>query len=857
MSWATNESSGLSSGNEFSSGSIDNVLESLNPNDIESIEVLKDASATAIYGSRAGHGVIIVTTKRGKNKKVSVTYSGLATVQEVRKNYELLDAKEYMTARNKAAYETYLRSNALDVYSDYITLAPGHVVSDFVPQYSDEDIANARTTDWLDKVTRTGLQQSHNLSMTGGNESTQYLASVNYFSQDAVLKSDGISRFTTRFNLDQRLSRYVKAGLTFSVNRNQYESPSLDGNFEGILSGAMRFNPTVPGRDENGNYSKDPVRSITPNPVSLLEITDNSVKDRLLGMAYVEAEPIKGLRLKASLGADRREAKRSTYVPKTTEYGASKGGQASISETDDLDYLMDLTATYTKEINQHNFTVLAGYSYQEFNSKSFSAGNEDFMLDAFLYNNLGVGALARPSVGSGASKSALGSYFARLNYSFLGRYLLTATVRADGDSDFNPEYHWGYFPSASIGWRFSDEAFMQPFAAWLSNGKIRVGYGQTGNSNVGNRIQNTYWAGYDSVFGESFATGIRAGQLGNPKLKWETTTELNVGLDLGFLNNRINLAAEYYDRTISDLLVTNKSLLSYNEITTIAANIGKTQGRGVEVTLNTVNVTGKDLEWSTDLTYSFYRDRWLERDPEWKPYVYESVDDPIRAAFSLVSDGLLQAGETPPEHQKTLLPGQVKIKDLSGEDGVPDGKIDDYDRVYQGTYDPAFLFGFNNTLRYKKFDLNIYFYGEINRRRGLSPYITYMYEISNGSNVSKEVLNAWYHDNQGSKYTSIFESDYGTADYYTQLISYVRCRNITLGYTLPLSKKIVQRARIYVDVNNPFILTNWTGLDPETDSGSYRQKSGSVHQYEYNPNSDGRFQYPNVTSFSFGVDITF
>ena len=858
VSSTATETSGLGTpGSWYSTGSMDNMLESLNPNDIESIEVLKDASATAIYGSRAGHGVIIGTTKRGKQEKVSVTYSGLASVQNIRKNYELLDAKEYMIARNKTSYETYLKTNGLDIYGNYITMPAGHVTPIFYPLYSYQQIAGARTTDWMGEVTRTGLQQSHNLSMTGGSESTQYMASVNYFSQDGVIKSDAMKRFTTRFNLDQRLSRYVKAGLTFSINRNQNNTPVQDGNYSGIISGAMQFNPTVPVFDENGKYSVDPVRAITPNPVSLLEITDYSIKDRLMGMAYVEAEPVKGLLLKASLGADRRHAKRNMYLPKTTVAGAQTGGFASISEIDNMDYLMDLTATYTKEINRHNFTVLAGYSYQEFNDASVSANNQDFILDAFLYNNLGAGAYARPGVGSGANKSALGSYFGRLNYSFLGKYLFTATVRADGSSNFLPENRWGYFPSASLGWRFGDEAFMESFSSWLSNGKLRVGYGQTGNSNVGNRILSTYWPGYNSVLGESFALGIRPGQLGNPNLKWETTTELNVGLDLGFLNNRVNLAAEYYDRTVSDLLVTNKSLLSYHEITTIAANIGKTQGRGVELTLNTVNVAGKDLQWTTDVTYSFYRDRWKERDPEWKPAVYQAVDDPIRAMFSYESDGLLQAGETPPEHQKTLLPGQVKLKDLSGEDGVPDGKINDYDVVYMGTSDPAFLFGFNNTLRYKSFDLNIYFYGEVNRRRGLSGYIARMYSITtDGDNVSKEVLNAWYHNNQGSKYTSIIASDYGTGDYYTQLISYARCRNITLGYTLPLSKKIVNRARIYADLNNPFIFTNWTGLDPETDSGSY-SFSTSTQGFSHNPNSDRTFQYPNVTSVSFGVDITF
>jgi TonB-linked SusC/RagA family outer membrane protein len=604
--------------------------------------------------------------------------------------------------------------------------------------------------------------------------------------------------------------------------------------------------------DANGNFAIDPDRPQTANPATLLEVTDNSTKNRALGSAYLEVEPVKGLVLKASLGADLRNAKRKMYLPKAIPMGAAYGGWANISESDNIDYLMDLTATWMKEIGAHNFTLLAGYSYQGFHGEGVSASNQDFLLDAFLYNNLGTGAAAKPGVGSWANKSALGSYFARLNYSFLGRYLLTATMRADGDSDFNPEYRWGYFPSASVGWRFSDEAFMQPFAAWLSNGKLRASYGQTGNSNIGNKIQDTYVSGSGYVFGDTHTPSFRAEQLGNPKLKWETTTELNIGLDLGFFGGRINVAAEYYDRVISDLLAT-KTLLSYNEITSIAANIGKTQGRGFELTLNTVNLRGRDFEWSTDLTYSFYRDRWLERDPEWKPAPYELATDPIRSSYTTLTDGLMQAGETPPAHQPNLLPGQVKIIDISGPNGEPDGKLDQYDMVYQGSQDPDFYFGINNTLRYKNFDLNIYFYGTVNQRRGYSYYeeTAIPTDSRNVSVLSPEV---WYHDNQGSQYPSIIGSDYGVGGYYSNRISYLRCRNITLGYVVPLSKKIVERMRVYADVNNPFIITNYTGADPETD-GLDREYATTTGGSEKLPRVG--FAYPNVTTFTFGVDITF
>ena len=416
------------------------------------------------------------------------------------------------------------------------------------------------------------------------------------------------------------------------------------------------------------------------------------------------------------------------------------------------------------------------------------------------------------------------------------------TLRADGASNFDPDNRWGYFPSISAGWRFSDEPFMKNLTNVISNGKLRFSYGQTGNSNVGNRTMSLFNTGYNTVFGNTAYTGVYASQLGNPNLTWETTKEFNVGLDLGFFNNRISMTMEYFNRTISDLLVKEKSLPSYNEVTTIASNIGETQSQGFEFSLNTINIDNKDWTWTTDITLSLYRDRWKERDPNWKPAAYQKEDDWIRSIYSYVSDGLLQPGETAPKHQPTLLPGQVKLKDLD-----KNGVLDDKDKVLLGSQDPAFLFGFNNTVRYKNFDLNVYFYGEVNALKGQSYYEswgTMGYGLVQGRNSSKGYAETWSHDNTNAKYPNILGAgDNGAGDYFMKKISYLRCRNITLGYTIPISKKILNSIRVYVDVNNPFILTNWTGLDPETDTSS----DASINTYSY----------PNVTSFSLGVDITF
>jgi TonB-linked SusC/RagA family outer membrane protein len=833
--------SNLGSGSIYNAGRTDNLLESLNPNDIASIEILKDAGSTAIYGSRAGHGVIIVTTKRGRKDQMRINYSGNVSVQNMRNGYKMLDAREYMEHWNKVEYERYLQRNGMDIYSSYIATNPNPAA--FVPLFSDGQITAAKTTDYFDKVTRTGLQHSHNLSITNGTERTQYMVSINYTDQQGVVKNNNMNRLSANMNLDQQLSKYVKTGVSLNLSRNRYDNiPLGDDEFEnsGIIVSAVKFAPYIPVRDGNGKYSLNPDMTQVPNPVSLLDITDNTIKDRLLGSAYLQVEPIKNLLLKVSLGMDRKYAKRKAYLPTVTLSGASTNGNANITQEDKTDYIMDLTANYSRDIGNHSFTALAGYSFQRFNTEGMYAGNTNFPIDGFLYNNLSAGNGARPSVNSWASKSSLGSYFGRINYSFMGKYLLTATLRADGDSNFNPGYRWGYFPSVSAGWRFVDESFMQSLANVISNGKIRVGYGQTGNSNVGNKILNAYGTGTGYVFGNNGTTGIQVVRLGNPALTWETTSEFNIGLDLGFLKNRINVSMEYYNRTISDLLATGKSLISYNEIRTMAANIGKTRGKGFELTLNTVNISTEKTFWSTDLTFSLYRDRWEQRDPTLKMPAYQSAKDPIRSIYRYKSNGIMAVGETAPAWQPALLPGQIKLQNLADESGAPD-RLNQYDVKLIGSEDPAFNFGFNNTVRYGNFDLNIYFYGEVGRWRSASYYNSWVagYSGKNVQNLSKGTFKSWFHDNRNTSQPSVLEDIYSsyTNDYWLKKISYIRCRNITLGYTIPVSKKILNSIRVYADVNNPFVITNWNGVDPETDND--------------------RYAYPNVTSFSLGIDISF
>ena len=827
-------SGSLSSGDDFyKAGNIDNVLESLNPDDIESISVLKDAASTAIYGARAGHGVVLITTKRGKSQKPRVTYSGMGSVQVARSNYKMLDTRMYMDMYNKQRYEEWLKLNGMGIYEGYVD-KPSESPTQYKPTFNNDQILMASGTDWLDAVMRNGYTQQHNLSVNGGTDKTRYLASINYMDQEGIVKQNGVSRFSARLNLDQELSKYVSFGLTATYSQNKYDNVHLgdDANeYSGVLTGAIQANPTVPIYNSEGNFSVDPNRPFVANPVSLLEIKDNTLKDRIIGSAFVSVKPINDLEIKVQLGADRSSQKRSSYWPKTTLYGEQYNGKADISQEYNTTYLMELTAQYSKTLGDHNLKAIGGYSFQKFKTEGVSAGNSDFLVDGFGYNSLGDGNYKKPSVDSWASINSIASLFARVNYSYKSKYLLEATVRADAASNFDPENRWGYFPSVSAGWLMSEENFMKGASNWLSILKLRASYGQTGNSNVGYRIYDYYSVGRNSIIGGAESTGVYASELGNKSLTWETTSEFNIGVDFGMFNNRFKLSAEYFNRRITDLLVTNKPLPFYNEVNKIAGNVGSTQSQGVEITVNTVNIVTNDFEWDTTLTLSHYNDRWLKRDPNWKPRAYEKENDPIRAWWEYEAIGILQPGEKAPEAQKDLVPGMMKLKDQDGN-----GVLGDEDKVYMGNGDPKIIYGLNNSFRYKNFDLNVYFYGEAGRKRGTSYYEGWT-RMDNGINVSTYSLKAFNSNNLTATDPTYVRGGNGWGDYYVKSIYYIRCGSITLGYKVPISQEIVKNLRVYVDVNNPFVITNWTGLDPETDNGTYA--------------------YPNVTSYNFGVSISF
>ncbi len=845
----SNDSPEPGNGTQYSYGSRSH-LNSLNPNDIESIEILKDASATAIYGARAANGVVLITTKRGKSG-LKLNYSGSYTAQYIDKPFEVYDATNYMIQTNQILRERWLREKKLYPYG---TTDPSTVPAFSGQRFTQDQIDKAgKGTNWWNQIMRPGNVQNHNVSITFGNEKMRSYVSLGLYNNKGVVQGSAIERISSKINLDYTINKYLQAGLSYMgaiINNNNVQMGEGEWGDSNMIMSALLYDPSVPVKDEDGNYSEMSWYANLPNPVSYQEVSDKTKQTRNLSNFYLQIEPVKNMQIKSSIGYDGQSSVRETYFPKVFLLGKNKDGQASIGQASREDMLFNTVATYTFDVaTKHKVVLMAGYEYQQFNANGHSLGASDFFTDAFLYNNIGVANQEKYAIGSYRNREVLASYFGRMNYNFLERYLLTLNLRYDGSDKFGKNNKWGFFPSASVGWRLSEEKFMKGFEQ-LSNLKVRISYGQTGNSSIGSNA----FAFYDPssnrfAFDSSPVTGVELSQIENNDLKWETTTELNLGLDFGFFNSRISGSFEFFNKTISDLLG-SRDLRSWMVVPTVSANLGKTQSRGIELTLNTVNIKTHDFQWSTDFTFTRYRDRWKERSPDVVLSPWQKVDDPIRAIYYWQTDGIIQIGETV-DHMPNAVPGNAKVKDVNGFDenmnytGYPDGIINEADIVFLGTSDPDFSVGLNNTFKHKGFDLNIYTYGVFNQlafngvKRKYIGYSSHM--VEDGTNLWVEASKRWSSENPNGIYPSDATNSYMGADAWTlEDATFVRIKNITLGYNFPkqLLTKEIRSVRVYADVQNPFLFTGWEGMDPEI--------AGS-----------NKAPYPNQRSYSIGVNLEF
>ncbi len=844
------------------------ILNTFNPNDIESIEVLKDASATAIYGARAAHGVILITTKRGKEGKPIIQYSTSYAIQKYNNSFDVLPLNEWMQVRNEAAWEQWnFENNVIPYGNKTLEEAKANPVSgDFYKLYTQNAIDNVGAgTDWLGLTTQNGGIQQHNLSISGGNKSTKYLLSGNYFNQDGVIKNSGFQRYSFRANIDQDLSKYFRVGVNFSFSRINNQNSSLGGDQwenSGIIRASIQQGPHIQAIDENGNYPLNPQLSQQPNPYSLLTITDQGRVERTMLNSYLDFMPVKDLVIKLKAGMDRGMTNRWTYLPKTTLAGQLENGKATIANTDKNNYLIEATANYSKKIGEnHQFVILGGVSEEKFIDRYNSEGNTNFISDAFLWNNLNAGTGTK-SVGSAGTDNVMASYFGRLNYILKDRYLMTLTLRTDGASVFAENNKWATFPSVALGWNIADESFFAGAKDVVSMLKLRLSYGQTGNASIGSNAFASYTAYPAYLTGDEVKNiGVSLSRLENPDLKWETTTELNLGVDFSLFKDRVSGSFELYSRVISDLLAM-KPINSYNEINEVMANVGETQSKGFELSVTTYNMNKNDFEWKTMFTFASYHDNWRKRADDWKPSVYESETDPIRAIYTRVSDGIMQVGDVVPA-QPELKPGAIKIADINGyvrdadgnptvdengrflRTGAPDGIIDDADTKLLGTSDPKLIAGMSNMFRYKNFDLSFDFNGMFGRQMSDPNYTAYGVSAEGiytyGYNGLRTVKDRWTPEKPSTTHPGSYYgwSPYGQGDFFLQKAWFIRMQNITFGYNLPKKwvGKVLSQANIHVDAQNLFVITPYTGVDPETDSYTAA--------------------YPYVRTFTLGLNIIF
>ncbi len=867
-----NESIEPESGNQYHAGTR-NPLNNINPSDIESIEILKDASSTAIYGARAANGVVLITTKRGKDG-VKVSFTSRYSVQNISNYTEMLNADEFMDM-----YDLHRKQFLYAEKGIYPYGIKEETTTSYKPKFTEEvrqtiyDKVGIEGTNWFDEVTRTGTISDNNLSISGGTQKTKYFSSLNYYDQNGVVINSAFKRFSGRLNVDQEITKNIKTGITLTGSQIDNQNAALgNGYWElvGVIGSALGFPPIYPVYDELGKYSENELYTNNPNPVSYNELIDQTLEKRWIGSTFLDIKIIDGLTFRPSVGFDDVSANRTQYMPKTFKFGAAENGVANHGINGSFAYLIDAVFNYNKKISDdHNISAVTGYSFQNYTKEGVSTKNSDFFTDAFGANKIDAGASV-PITKSFKEATSTQSYFGRVNYGFKSKYLISLTGRYDGSDRFGENNRYGFFPSAALGWNIAKENFMAS-TDFLNELKLRLSIGQTGNSDIGGNAYAYYGPAVKYQFGNVIKPGMVKTQQENPNLKWETTTEKNIGIDYGFFNNRLYGSFEYFNKNVSDLLYKQKQQI-YQQVEFVYQNIGKTETKGFEFNLNANILTGA-FKWSTNFNISNYKAKWVERAPDaitsLDPNV--SVTDYMRPLYYYEADHIMQIGETAP-YGLAYIPGNLIVKDLNSwkvdangkfildtygrkvKSGIPDGKIDDADKKFLGTFDPKLIFGIGNTFSFKGIDLTFLFYGMSNYWINNNSYnfnVLRTEFLYGGFNRGKEYLDTWTPENQDGKVPAAVQNHFqqGFDTYKFQKISFIRLRTITLQYSIP-TKIWGSDVKVYIDGTNLLTFSNLKDMDPENityeDGGSQYQNTGG-----------GLYAYPNQKTITFGVSVDF
>jgi TonB-linked SusC/RagA family outer membrane protein len=886
----SNSGASLGLGDALGNGSNSTVspLSTIDPADIVSMEILKDASATAIYGAQGANGVVLITTKRGKAGEAKFTYNGMAAWNRQTKRLDMMNLREYANF-----YNTFVETGETEASA----------------KLSDPSILG-KGTNWQDAVFQTAFQQSHQVSAQGGSEKVQYYVSGSYMDQEGTIIGSEFNRLSLRVNLDAQLKKWLKMGFS-ATYADTKDNLKLADSDQGLISYSLTTIPSIPIYNIDGSYSSISQEGYTnPNPIAMALMDDITLKrQKLSGNIFFEVTPFKDLVWHTELGYDLQWSKGETYEPMVSlgNWVRSSNESRKQNNTNKFWQIKNYL-TYSHTFDKHSVTAMLGQECWKSNYDYMSIYNTGLPSDEVHNPALGTGT---PTISNGWGTSTMASFFTRWTYSYDSRYNLTYTYRRDGSSNFGPENRWAGFHSVAGSWRFSEEKFVRDAVGkWLSNGKLRIGWGQTGNSNIGSYL----WGSAISVMETGLGTSYKPRQIANPSIKWETQEQWNVGLDLGLFHDRVNLVVDWYRKESKDMLM-QLQLPSYmgtsgNVSSALAApygNYGDILNTGWEFTLNTHPLIGK-FQWDSDFQISFNKNKLISLSDgstnasvvgygQWSDVVsLTQVGQSLFCFYGYVTDGLYTSKEDIETSAKpaaypsngvftrtnSVWVGDIKYKDLNG-----DGVIDENDRTNLGSPFPKFTFGWTNTFRYKNFDLSIFINGsygnkvfnymkmkltnmrstwtnqltDVINRAILEPIDAtkdYSAGIDRGDGV---LIYHWYDDinnvriaNEGTNIPRATLADPNDndriSDRYIEDGSYLRLKNIALGYTFP--KKLIRNwglesLRVYMNVQNLFTITGYDGYDPEIGVST---ASANVVGLD-----NGR--YPSPTTYSFGVNVTF
>lgn len=821
----------------------------LDPSEIESVEILKDASAKAIYGSRGANGVIIITTKGGKKGKARFDFTSYASVSKVAHKLDLMTAKE--------------QYDLLKTYPE----EPG-IYDDIQQLLALYDPSNPTGTDWQDVIFQTAPTQSYNLNVSGGNDHTTFIISGSYYNQDGIITNTGYDRQTLRTRIDHVVSDKLKVGVNIYLAKSTQDNTRVDtpGGSQGgsVTQAANRFSPMIPIFDAEGNYSPPtPASAQLNNPAALVnERTDQLNSFKATANFYAQYEVMKNLQLRSTYTSRFGNDIRNFWAGKAL-LEASGIGKASIESINRSSWLNENTLTYDNTFNKHHLTLMSGVTLSKYESPRVKGAAIDFPTEALKYYALELGSPEGQSVSSAFTEYTMLSYLARVNYVYNDRYLFTANFRADGSSKFAQNNKWGYFPSAAIGWRVSEEPWMKDIRP-ISNLKIRASYGATGSQAISPYQSLASYSNRIIPLGNSFYTAVTSDRIPNPDLKWETTSESNIGFDLGLIDNRISLTFDVYKKKTKDLLY-EKSLPYYTGYSSQTQNIGSIENKGLEFAINTVNFD-KAFKWYSSFNLSLNRNKVVELGDdeyqiydysggalgdEWREIVILQKGEPLGNFYGYLFDGIYQNQsecDALPYPEGACEPGMIKLKDISGPDGVPDGKITPDDRTIMGNGLPDFVFGLSNDLSYKNFDLNIMFQGSYgNDILNLNRIKLERAGIENG--LAKLLTESWQGEGSSNTIQKINKPVGPANSRFVEDGSYIRLKNLSLGYTIP--SKITQqwninKLRFYVSGQNLLTITDYSGYDPEINSRSGNLARG----IDYGG-------YPTAKTFTIGLNLSF